>query len=109
MVWVPSAAEDPREVLAMTRILQTLRLGPHSVDVVQLPDDEGGGVVAVVIDSVIVTEPPLDRMPSTDEVLAIYATWAAASARSTGRPPEGSRPTGGAQGSPAGEARGRAR
>ncbi len=61
----------------MERILQTLHLGPHQVDVVQLPDDEGGGLVAIVIDGTVVTEPLLDRIPSLDEVMSVYARWQA--------------------------------
>jgi acyl-CoA-binding protein len=28
-----------------------------------------------MIDGAVVTEPPLERMPSADELMRIYATW----------------------------------
>jgi hypothetical protein len=59
----------------MDRVLESHHIGPHRVDVVQYPDDEGGGYVVVMIDGAVVTEPPLERMPSADELMRIYATW----------------------------------
>jgi len=59
----------------MDRVLQSHHLGPHRVDVVQYPDDEGGGYVVVVIDGAVVTEPPLERIPSVEELMRIYANW----------------------------------
>jgi hypothetical protein len=59
----------------MDRVLQSHHLGPHRVDVVQYPDDEGGGYVVIVIDGAVVTEPPLERIPSVEELMRIYANW----------------------------------
>ena len=59
----------------MDRVLESHALGPHRVDVVEYPDDEGGGLVAVLIDGVVVTDPPLDRAPTSDELMRIYAEW----------------------------------
>lgn len=61
----------------MDRVLQSLRLGPHLVTVVEYPDDEGGSLVVLVIDGMVVTEPPLESVPTTDEVIRMYAAWRA--------------------------------
>ncbi|MCU0301580.1 MAG: hypothetical protein MUF35_08245 [Candidatus Nanopelagicales bacterium] len=61
----------------MDRVLQTHTFGPHRVDVVEYPDDEGGGMVAVLIDDVMVTDPPLPGVPTMDDLMHIYATWRA--------------------------------
>ena len=61
----------------MDRVLESHQLGPHRVDVVDYPDDEGGSLVAVLIDGVVVTDPPLDRLPTAEELMRIYATWQA--------------------------------
>jgi hypothetical protein len=59
----------------MDRVLQSHTFGPHRLDVVEYPDDEGGGLVAVLIDGVVVTDPPLAGMPSMDDLVHIYAVW----------------------------------
>jgi hypothetical protein len=59
----------------MDRIIETRRFGPHRVDVVEFPDDEGSGLVVVAVDGVVVTEPPLEGRPTLDEVVRIYALW----------------------------------
>lgn len=61
----------------MERVLQSHRLGPHRVAVVEYVDDEGGGLVVVMIDGVVVTEPPLESAPTADEIMRIYAVWRA--------------------------------
>ena len=62
----------------MEKVLQSHWLGPHRVDVVELADDEGGGLVTILIDDVVVTDPPLEAVPTTDELMRIYARWQAA-------------------------------
>jgi hypothetical protein len=62
----------------MDRVLESHRFGPHRVDIVEFPDDESSGLVVVVVDGVVVTEPPLDSVPSMDEVMRIYARWRSA-------------------------------
>jgi hypothetical protein len=59
----------------MDRILESHQFGPHRVDVIDFPDDEGSGLVVVAVDGVIVTDPPLEAVPTIDEVMRIYATW----------------------------------
>ena len=66
----------------MDRVLQSHQFGPHRLDVVDYPDDEGGGLVLVLIDDIVVTDPPLPQEPTVDEIMHIYATWQAGS---TGR------------------------
>ena len=61
----------------MERVLQSHQLGPHRVDVVELADDEGGGLVTILIDDVAVTDPPLEAVPTADELMRIYARWQA--------------------------------
>jgi hypothetical protein len=45
------------------------------VDVVECPDDEGGGYVLVLVDDAVITEPPLPEPPTYDEVVRLYARW----------------------------------
>jgi disulfide oxidoreductase YuzD len=59
----------------MERILQSHQLGPHRVDVVESIDDDGQEYAMVVIDGAVVTDPPLTGVPSTDDVMRIYARW----------------------------------
>jgi hypothetical protein len=59
----------------MDRVLQSHQIGPHRVDVMDYPDDEGGALVVVAIDGAVVTDPPLEAVPSADEIMRIYATW----------------------------------
>ncbi len=64
----------------MERLLESHEFGPHRVEVVECPDDEGGGSYLVVIDGAAVIDPPLPEAPGFDELVRIYATWQAASA-----------------------------
>lgn len=61
----------------MDRVLQSHRLGPHKLAVVEYPDDEGGSLVVVMIDGMVVTEPPLESVPTADELMRMYAVWRA--------------------------------
>lgn len=70
----------------MHRVLQSLRLGPHHVDVVEYADDEGGGLAVVIIDGMVVTD-PLPTAPGTDELLGVYAGWKATRTGPPGVPP----------------------
>jgi hypothetical protein len=62
----------------MDRILETHHFGPHRVDVIEFPDDEASGLVVIAVDGVVVTEPPLEGLPTEDEVVRTYARWKAA-------------------------------
>ena len=59
----------------MDRILQSHQLGPHRVDIVETADDDGQETVLVIIDGMVVTEPPLTSVPDADEVMHIYSGW----------------------------------
>lgn len=61
----------------MDRILESHTFGPHRVDVIEYPDDEASGLVVVAVDGVPVTDPPLEAIPTMDEVMRIYAAWQA--------------------------------
>jgi hypothetical protein len=61
----------------MERVLESYMFGPHSVNVVEYPDDEGAGYAVVMIDGSVVTEPPLVSAPGFEEVVRIYADWQA--------------------------------
>ena len=56
------------------RILQSHQ-GPHRVDIVETVDDDGQESVLVIIDGMVVTEPPLTAVPGADEVMHIYSGW----------------------------------
>ena len=56
----------------MERILETHDFGPHRVDVLERADDEGTTYV-VLVDDVIVTDPPLPAPPRLEDVVRIYA------------------------------------
>ena len=56
----------------MERILETHDFGPHRVDILERADDEGTSYV-VLIDDVIVTDPPLPTPPGLEDVVRIYA------------------------------------
>jgi len=56
----------------MERILQTHDFGPHRVDVLERVDDEGTSYF-VLVDDVIVTDPPLSVHPRFEDVVRIYA------------------------------------
>jgi hypothetical protein len=56
----------------MERILETHDFGPHRVDILERADDEGTSYV-VLVDDVIVTDPPLPAPPRLEDVVRIYA------------------------------------
>ena len=56
----------------MERILQTHRVGPHRVDVLEQAGDEGTAYV-VLVDGAIITDPPLEAPPRLEDVVRIYA------------------------------------
>jgi hypothetical protein len=58
----------------MERIIQTYRFGPHRVDVVEAADDEGVAGYLVLVDSMVVTDPPLAAVPDLEVVVRIYAS-----------------------------------
>jgi hypothetical protein len=62
----------------MDRIVETHQFGPHRVEVCDQTDDEGREYVVVVIDGVQATDPPLESLPSLEDVVRIYANWHAA-------------------------------
>lgn len=59
----------------MARIVQSYRFGPHRVDVVEHPDDDGGGFVLVVTDGTVITEAALAETPTLEDVVRVYARW----------------------------------
>ena len=56
----------------MDRILETHDFGPHRVDILEHADDEGTSYV-VLVDDVIVTDPPLPAPPRLEDAVRIYA------------------------------------
>ncbi|MHB1595325.1 MAG: hypothetical protein ACYCU3_14205 [Streptosporangiaceae bacterium] len=56
----------------MGKVLQTHRFGAHQVDVLEQFDDEGTSYL-VLVDHMIVTDPPLLAPPGFEEVVRIYA------------------------------------
>lgn len=56
----------------MERILQSMHVGPHRVDVLEIADEQGGGYVIVLVDGAV-AEAPLDAPPTREELLALYA------------------------------------
>jgi hypothetical protein len=67
--------ECVEEEVRMEQIVQSYRFGPHRVDVVRFPDDEGGGYVVVAADGMVITETPLGEAPSLEDVVHVYAQW----------------------------------
>ena len=57
----------------MDRILQTYRFGPHRVDLAEHADDDGTAVYQVVVDDIVVTDPPLDTIPRFEDIVRVYA------------------------------------
>ncbi|MGE5135805.1 MAG: hypothetical protein ACM32E_23205 [Gemmatimonadota bacterium] len=57
----------------MDTILQTLRFGAHRVDVLQRADDDGVTTYRVLVDGMVVTDPPLDSIPGDEDIVRIYA------------------------------------
>ena len=57
----------------MERILETHDFGPHRVEVLERADDEETTYL-VLVDDVIITDPPLPARPRFDDVVRIYAT-----------------------------------
>jgi hypothetical protein len=62
----------------MERIIQTYRFGPHRVDVVEAADDDGVAGYLVLVDDVVVTDPPLATMPDLELIVHVYADSQAA-------------------------------
>ncbi len=56
----------------MDRIVESHGFGPHRVDILERADDEGTTYV-VLVDDVIVTDPPLSACPRFEDVVRIYA------------------------------------
>lgn len=56
----------------MERLLQTQYFGPHRVDVVERLDEDAAAYV-VLVDGTVVTDPPLEAPPRSEDVLRIYA------------------------------------
>ncbi len=56
----------------MEKIVETHEFGPHRVDVLEHADDDGASYV-VLVDDVIVTDPPLPAPPRFEDVVRIYA------------------------------------
>lgn len=59
----------------MERVLESFDFGPHRVDVVEMPDDEGGAYSVVLADGIVLSESPLASMPSFEDVVRIYSRW----------------------------------
>lgn len=56
----------------MGKVVQTHRFGAHRVDVLEQFDDEGTSYL-VLVDHMIVTDPPLQAPPGFEDVVRIYA------------------------------------
>ncbi|MHB1431873.1 MAG: hypothetical protein ACYCVZ_07140 [Streptosporangiaceae bacterium] len=56
----------------MGKVVQTHRFGAHRVDVLEQFDDEGTSYL-VLVDHMIVTDPPLQEPPGFEDVVRIYA------------------------------------
>jgi hypothetical protein len=54
-------------------ILRTLRFGTHRVDVLRRADDDGATTYRVLVDGVMITDPPLDSLPGDEDIVRIYA------------------------------------
>jgi hypothetical protein len=55
----------------VNRILQTHRFGPHRVDLLERAD--GATAYCVLVDDVVVTDPPLESIPALEDIVRIYA------------------------------------
>lgn len=58
----------------MERIVQTHHFGPHRVDVLEHAGDAGSSYV-VLVDHVVITDPPLPTPPRFEDVVRIYAQF----------------------------------
>ena len=58
----------------MGKVVQTHRFGAHQVDVLEQFDDEGTSYL-VLVDHIIVTDPPLQAPPGFEDVVRIYARF----------------------------------
>ena len=65
----------------MDRILQTHRFGPHRVDLLERADDDGATAYCVLVDDVVVTDPPLESIPAPEDIGRIYARSQQAASR----------------------------
>jgi len=57
----------------LDRIIQTRRFGAHRVGLLESIEDDGAATYSVLVDDVVVTDPPLDRMPGFEDLVRIYA------------------------------------
>ena len=57
----------------MTTVIESSRLGPHRIDVVQTIDDDGEEAYLVVVDGVVLPDPLLRSRPRWEQVVRIYA------------------------------------
>lgn len=57
----------------MDRILQTYRFGPHRLELAEHADDDGTTAYRVLVDDMVVTDPPLDSIPRFADMVRIYA------------------------------------
>lgn len=57
---------------AMDRIIETQRLGPHRITVLEYAADEGS-MYSVYVDGMLITEPALEQAPSREDVVRLYA------------------------------------
>ena len=57
----------------MDRILQTHRFGTHRAGLLECVDDDGATTYSVLVDGVVVTDPPLDSVPGFEDIVRIYA------------------------------------
>lgn len=58
----------------MERILETHVFGPHQARILERADDEGTSWF-VLIDGVVITDPPLSCLPCLEDVVRLYAAW----------------------------------
>ena len=65
----------------MDRILQTHRFGPHRVDLLERPDDDGATAYCMLVDDVVVTDPRLESIPAPEDIGRIYARSQQAASR----------------------------
>jgi hypothetical protein len=63
------------------KILQTHWFGPHRVDLLERADDDGATAYCVLIDHVVVTDPPLESIPALEDIVRIYARSQQAASR----------------------------
>lgn len=75
----------------MGKVVRTHRFGTHRVDVLEQFDDEGTSYL-VLVDHVVVTDPPLEAPPGFEDVVRIYASSQQPDPESADRSRPGARP-----------------